>query len=98
MNLDDDSGGSTRRRGQRPVYLNGEPGKGSSQECDDEAPTALFVVMMAAASLIREHAREVTRFIIEEMPTMMRGIRPTTPLNHCPVTLRRGRRNGRASG
>ena len=46
-------------------YLNGESGEGSSQECDDEAPTALFVVMMAAASLIREHAREVTRFIIE---------------------------------
>ena len=32
------------------VCLNGEPGEKSSQECDDQAPTAMFLVMMAAAS------------------------------------------------
>ena len=54
-------------------YQNGEPGEGSSQECADQAPTALFFDD-GGASLIREHAREPTGFIIEEMPAMMRGI------------------------
>ena len=76
---------------------NGEPGEGSSQECDDEAPAALFFVM-AAASLIREHARDVTGFIIEGNAGDDAPNKTGDSAESLSCHLRRGRRNGRASG
>ena len=58
----------------------------------------LVVVMMAAASLIREHAREVTGFIIERNARGDARNKTDDSAESLSCRLRRGRRNVRASG